>query len=381
MIGPTNKAVFENEQRAALYTGDTRLEPWFVNSLVRNPSLAEYVSGLRTLDTVYMDTTFLQTDVAFQTKSEGLCELLQAVAKYPPDTVFYFRAWTFGYEEVWAALSRMLKTTVHVDSYKMSMYESLITRVSTDRFGAQHHLDAAAPGLVGFMCANTEHKGCLQTDDESVRLHSCEKGTDHCDAVRTASVVWIRPIVCRYPRGHGEMAETGAGGGGGDLNKEAELEISSQHELDRLCRLCLKTSESADEDDKDTLRALLRGSLQNSRRIPIHLDVGASQATDDGHGQLGAKKIEEAMRDMVSKHGDGEGDTYRSAESLPRCITFPYSRHSSYGEQCDLLEKLRPRDVWPCTVNEDAWFRNGTLLRLRASLSSMTMELTSKARQ
>ncbi|EPE10493.1 artemis protein [Ophiostoma piceae UAMH 11346] len=363
--------LFENEQTAALYTGDTRLEPWFVNSLVRNPSLAEYVSGLRTLDTVYMDTTFLQKDVAFQTKSEGLCELLQAVAKYPPDTVFYFRAWTFGYEEVWTALSKVLKSKVHVDDYKMSMYASLISKVSSNRFGAQYHLDAAAPGLVGFMCANTEHRGCLQTEDELVRLHSCEKATDYCDSVRTSSVVWIRPIVCRYPRGQGEMAEMGAGGGGEDLNKEAELEISSQHKIDQLCQLLSKKSESVNEDDKDTLRKFLHG-----RRIPMHLDVGESQVTGDGHDQVGAKKIEDAFRDMVNSHGDatGEGDTYGKAESLPRSITFPYSRHSSYEEQCDLLEKLRPRDVWPCTVNKDTWFRNGNVFRHDEEVASKYSE-------
>lgn len=44
------------------------------------------------------------------------------------------------------------------------------------------------------------------------------------------------------------------------------------------------------------------------------------------------------------------------SDELPRTITFPYSRHSSYAEQCDLLDKLRPRDVWPCTVNAKQWF-------------------------
>lgn len=172
--------LFENETKAALYTGDTRLEPWFVNSLVRNPCLAEYVAGLRTLDTIYMDTTFLQKDSVFQTKSEGLCELLRSVVKYPADTVFYFRAWTFGYEEVWTALSKVLKSKVHVDSYKMNMYKSLLVKESGSRFGSQLHLDPGAPGLVGYMCANTEHAGCLQTNDENVRLHSCEKGMGYC---------------------------------------------------------------------------------------------------------------------------------------------------------------------------------------------------------
>jgi DNA cross-link repair 1C protein len=87
--------VFEADSHAVLYTGDTRAEPWFVNALVRNPCLIEYTSGLKTLDKIYLDTSFL-LDVPFQTKADGLRELLQKTARYPPDTIFYIQAWTFG---------------------------------------------------------------------------------------------------------------------------------------------------------------------------------------------------------------------------------------------------------------------------------------------
>jgi DNA cross-link repair 1C protein len=87
--------VFEGQGKAALHTGDIRSEPWFVNSLARNPALIEYSSGLRTLDTIYLDTSFT-SNVPFQTKAEGLKELLHKVARYPEDTIFHFRAWTYG---------------------------------------------------------------------------------------------------------------------------------------------------------------------------------------------------------------------------------------------------------------------------------------------
>lgn len=103
--------LIEGNGRAVLYTGDIRAEPWVVNALARNPCIIEYTAGLKTLDCIYLDTSFTE-DVAFPTKAEGLAELLQKVSKYPPMTKFHFAAWTFGYEEVWIALSRILKSQV-----------------------------------------------------------------------------------------------------------------------------------------------------------------------------------------------------------------------------------------------------------------------------
>jgi DNA cross-link repair 1C protein len=87
--------VFEGYGKVVLYTGDIRCEPWFVNAIARSPSLVEYTSGIKTLDTIYLDTSFIE-DISFQTKAEGIRELLQKVSRYPPDTIFHFQAWTYG---------------------------------------------------------------------------------------------------------------------------------------------------------------------------------------------------------------------------------------------------------------------------------------------
>lgn len=73
--------------------------------------MIEYSSGLKTLDKVYLDTSFTE-DVVFQTKAEGLRELIDEVSKYPKETNFHFCAWTYGYEDVWIALARALNTRV-----------------------------------------------------------------------------------------------------------------------------------------------------------------------------------------------------------------------------------------------------------------------------
>jgi hypothetical protein len=87
--------VIEGQGKAVLYTGDIRSEPWWVNAIARSPSLIEYTTGLKTLDTIYLDTSFVD-DIRFPTKAEGIGELLQKVSRYPADTIFHFQAWTYG---------------------------------------------------------------------------------------------------------------------------------------------------------------------------------------------------------------------------------------------------------------------------------------------
>ena len=95
-------------------------------------------------------------------------------------------------------------------------------------------MTAEAPGLVGFMCANNEHSGCL-TNDESVRLHSCERG-NYCSTVRNSPVVWIQPIIAHLSGGT-DLVEIGVGGGGADLEREAEMEFLAPEDIRQLLQM------------------------------------------------------------------------------------------------------------------------------------------------
>lgn len=53
------------------------------------------------------------------------------------------------------------------------------------------------------------------------------------------------------------------------------------------------------------------------------------------------------------------GRSIESSHQRPHRIRFPYSRHSSYSELCQLVQALRPRDVWPCTVQLVRWIKEG----------------------
>jgi DNA cross-link repair 1C protein len=59
-------------------------------------------------------------------------------------------------------------------------------------------------------------------------------------------------------------------------------------------------------------------------------------------------------KSVVDKRRLGVNESVED-QILPRVITFPYSRHSSYAELCHLVRIFQPKDVFPCTVDEDNW--------------------------
>lgn len=171
--------LIEDTKHAILYTGDIRCEPWWINTLTRHPVILPYVSvsnsgAQSTLDCIYLDTTFVASGkedslLSFPSKASGLSELLEKIARYSKDTVFYLDAWTFGYEDVWQAVASFLNTKIHVCDYRYGLYRSLAN-------GLEPRATEAIK-LVGFQCGNHFQQGCLSTDTAKCRVHSCEKGT------------------------------------------------------------------------------------------------------------------------------------------------------------------------------------------------------------
>ncbi len=170
--------LIEGGGKAVLYTGDVRSEAWWVDSLRRNPVLLPYAypaqgEPIKKLDCIYLDTTFVVTGKEdqlrdFAPKAEGIDELLRKVAQYPSGTPFYFDAWTFGYEDVWQALSSFLGCGVHVDAYRHGVYFALAN--SDAKIKAPE-----AQKMIGYLCGNHFQRGCLTVEQSQV--HSCEKGT------------------------------------------------------------------------------------------------------------------------------------------------------------------------------------------------------------
>jgi hypothetical protein len=61
------------------------------------------------------------------------------------------------------------------------------------------------------------------------------------------------------------------------------------------------------------------------------------------------------LRSLTNKRNAKVTENKQQEQGLPRVITFPYSRHSSYAELCDLVRAFRPKDVYACTVDADTW--------------------------
>ncbi|KAI3222875.1 hypothetical protein DTO012A7_8429 [Penicillium roqueforti] len=345
--------LIQGDEKAIIYTGDIRAETWWVSSLVRHPVLIPYTLGQKRLDNLYLDSTFASKTnpfLEFPSKAEGLSELLQKVQAYPDDTVFYFRAWTFGYEDVWMALSAALNTKIHVDRYQMGLYRSLVQTPGNRGVGE-------VPALCGFELGNRAVTGCL-SNDESSRIHSCEPGVS-CLAARGTNTVYIVPIVNRTTGG-AEIPEVGAGGGIGDLYQTHELELPDESTLVELEKLCLKHVQ-----DKKAL-SQIRGALMDafqSRKKALSLDTYGVKE----EGEISLKNLVTAL-----SHGPSDTSSRSSQTDLPNTIRFPYSRHSSYSELCELVAAFRPKDIHPCTVDPTTWNEDISIRRLFGHLCSGT---------
>ncbi|KAL6889140.1 beta-lactamase-like protein [Trichoderma evansii] len=339
--------LIEGNGKAILYTGDVRCEAWFVNTIARNPSLIEYTCGIKTLDTIYLDTSFTD-NIPFQTKAEGIAELLRKVARYPIDTIFYIQSWTYGYEDVWIALSKALNSPIHVDDYKLRIYNSLTSLSPESQSGFGSHLTSTAAALSGFMCGNSAHPGCL-TANKDVRLHSCESG-NMCSVARQSSVVRIQPVIASFSDGK-VMHEAGIGGGGEDLEREMELGVPSTSDLQDLLQIIGALKNTTEEARIECAR-LLTNALASGRNLQLNINSSSSE-------DIYLTDLRKAILPIANQHlkvgSSLTGNEDYGGDVLPNIIRFPYSRHSSYAELCDLVNAFKPRDIWPCTFHLESW--------------------------
>ncbi|KAK2627447.1 hypothetical protein QTJ16_003413 [Diplocarpon rosae] len=331
--------LFELDSLTVLYTGDIRSEPWHVTSLARNPLLLEYTSGLKTLDCIYLDTSRTDPSV-FPSKADGLKELLQKVVEYPPDTVFHLAAWTYGYEDVWMALSKALKSQIHVNRYTYRIFQSLRGGIEDKRRPPTDLMVHEGPAFAGYVCGNTFQPGCLTTNP-NVRLHSCGKGVK-CPMLNSKTV-WIQPIVRRGDDGT-EVPEPAIVQAGNELSGRPQIEFDHDITIDQLMALFPHTTEAIDRD----VRQLLVAALDSPGRFLYLGDLGL----DDEQENISLPRLAEAILQSVTNKQQVE---HQNSDALPRTVTFPYSRHSSYEELCSLLSIFKPRDVWPCTENPLEW--------------------------
>jgi DNA cross-link repair 1C protein len=106
------------------------------------------------------------------------------------------------------------------------------------------------------------------------------------------------------------------------------------------------------EDVRYKLLAVLR-----STKMTISLDDLGLLGLDRDQNEMSITHFAELVsRSAVKKRNTTltEGRENK-AKGLPKVITFPYSRHSSFPELCALVSAFKPKDVYPCTVDEGEW--------------------------
>jgi hypothetical protein len=98
---------------------------------------------------------------------------------------------------------------------------------------------------------------------------------------------------------------------------------------------------------------MLLDGLHSSRKALVLNDPGPDCEQDD----LTLEELANILARSAAQPPPAEHVTpAREADiDLPKIITFPYSRHSSYAELRDLVRVFKPMDIYPCTVNKADW--------------------------
>ena len=163
------------------------------------------------------------------------------------------------------------------------------------------------PALCGFQCGNRYQPGCL-TVDESVRLHTCERGLE-CDSLKASEVVWITPIITRARDG-GEIPELGAGGGGGggDLEPTHQIDLGDSTSTIELMKLCSEKIPDANERAR-TLSLITRAMASDAKAISLEGFDSVEDLED-----MPLEKVTALLQDIAagkfSHHASREGATW-----------------------------------------------------------------------
>jgi hypothetical protein len=95
----------------------------------------------------------------------------------------------------------------------------------------------------------------------------------------------------------------------------------------------------------------MAGLRTTSRAVSLD-DMGLNRQEDE----LSLSQLTKVIsRSLTQKRSANVNEGKQQEQDLSRTITFPYSRHSSYAELCDLVRVFRPKDIYACTVDEDTW--------------------------
>ncbi|KAK6496792.1 hypothetical protein TWF481_001780 [Arthrobotrys musiformis] len=342
----------EGNGKAILYTGDIRAEPWWLEKLKRNPILLPYFRGIKTLDCLYLDTTHANLEAShltFSSKADGITDLLTQISKYPPETVFHLNTWTLGYEDAWVALASYFNTQIHLDDYRLGLFNTL---GSKDSKSIWEH----GAFLLG---RTTSLSDTVLTDDKNVRFHSCERWLE-CEgrdkAREEGRLVEISPLVAKYRDSNGTeyvLREPGEGGGNVDANAVDEMSGELLLELAAIVK---------DPKLSDLIKQI---DLKPGFILPLDAAAPESDTKLEGFIEIIKRNLEALI---ISRRGEHlkPANQPRGNEptTLPTWFGYPASRHSSFSELQDFVKALAPKDVYPCVAADGSWYQKDSIRKL-----------------
>lgn len=135
--------------------------------------------------------------------------------------------------------------------------------------------------------------------------------------------------------------------------------------------ICIRIANTENDVLSDIKQMLLKGLRPNQKYISLD-DMGLDRDQDDlclsDLGTLLVHAVSEKRSKIIT-----EGlEVPVNGKSLPKVITFPYARHSSYSELCNLVKVFNPKDIYPCTVDEYNW-HEGMLHPVEVILSEVEL--------
>ncbi|KAF9438603.1 hypothetical protein BGZ76_006502 [Entomortierella beljakovae] len=130
--------LIQDDRSSILYTGDARNELLDLQALSNWPVFSP---SAQRIDRLYLDTTYCHQ------------EFLEIPSRRPRLAHYYIDTWTFGYEDIWIALSKAFRSKIHVTTYLYELYEAID--------------DLISPKILPHLTA----------DGTAARFHSCRLGS------------------------------------------------------------------------------------------------------------------------------------------------------------------------------------------------------------
>lgn len=124
----------ENENGAILITGDIRAEKWWCDMLPNVPPLFPYISGLKTLDNIYFDSSFGyrgEPYIEIPPNNSGVYTAINLLKEYPkddPEICFAFLDTVLGFEQAWAFILSYFRASLRINDEKLSKLINLAAK-------------------------------------------------------------------------------------------------------------------------------------------------------------------------------------------------------------------------------------------------------------